>query len=135
MKKNKIRTVKEIRKLIDEVMLPEYSYKTNFSSSDFLVDINYNLVISANLVKEDNKMIYKFILDTQFLSSREITYDELKMLTKIIDILEDNRKFVLSRLKKYTVEEWEEEQRIRKKRSDEMLESLKMMFEEHMKSS
>lgn len=135
MKKNKIRTVKEIRKLIDEVMLPEYSYKTNFSSSDFLVDINYNLVISANLVKEDNKMIYKFILDTQFLSSREITYDELKMLTKIIDILEDNRKFVLSRLKKYTVEEWEEEERIRKKRSDEMLEALKMMLEGHMKKN
>lgn len=115
MKKNKIRTVKEIRKLIDEVMLPEYSYKTNFSSSDFLVDINYNLVISANLVKEDNKMIYKFILDTQFLSSREITYDELKMLTKIIDILEDNRKFVLSRLKKYTVEEWEKNKGLEKK--------------------
>lgn len=135
MKKNKIRTVKEIRKLIDEVMLPGYSYKTNFSSSDFLVDINYNLVISANLVKEDNKMIYKFILDTQFLSSREITYDELKMLTKIIDILEDNRKFVLSRLKKYTVEEWEEEEIIRKKRSDEMLEALKMMLEGHMKKN
>lgn len=46
-----IKSVKEIKKLIDEVILPGYYYKTNFSCSDFLVDINCKLIINALLVK------------------------------------------------------------------------------------
>ena len=99
----KINSVKEIRKLIDEVRLPEYTYKTNFSCADYLVDFNCGIIIAAKLVKQDDKMVYKFILDTQFVSDKEITYEEIKMIHSIIDILEENRKFVLSRLKKYTV--------------------------------
>ena len=125
----KIKTVKEIKKLIDKVMLDGYTYKTNFSSSDFLIDINNCLIIAAKLVKHDNKMVYEFILDTQFLSEKEVTYDELKMINKIIDILEDNRSFVLSRLKKYTVEEYEKEKEYREKRSEMMFESLKKLVE------
>ena len=125
----KIKTVKEIKKLIDEVMLEGYTYKTNFSSSEFLVDINNCLIIAAKLVKHDDKMVYEFILDTQFLSEKEVTYDELKMINKIIDILEDNRSFVLSRLKKYTVEEYEKEKEYREKQSEMMFESLKKLVE------
>ena len=125
----KIKTVKEIKKLIDKVMLDGYTYKTNFSSSDFLIDINNCLIIAAKLVKHDNKMVYEFILDTQFLSEKEVTYDELKMINKIIDILEDNRSFVLSRLKKYTVEEYEKEKEYREKQSEMMFESLKKLVE------
>ena len=124
----KVKSVKEIKKLIDEVVLPGYYYKTNFSCPDFLIDINYNLIIRAKLVKEDNKMVYKFILDTQFLSDKEISYDELMMIVRIIKILEENRKFVLARLKKYTVEEYEKEMEENEKRSEMMLESLKKMF-------
>ena len=125
----RIKTVKEIKKLIDEVMLDGYTYKTNFSSSEFLIDINNCLIIAAKLVKHDNKMVYEFILDTQFLSEKEVTYDELKMINKIIDILEDNRSFVLSRLKKYTVEEYEKEKEYREKQSEMMFESLKKLLE------
>ena len=124
----KVKSVKEIKKLIDKVMLPGYYYKTNFSSPDFLIDINYNLIIKANLVKEDNKMVYRFILDTQFLSDKEISYDELMMIVRIIEILEENRKFVLARLKKYTVEEYEKEMEEKEKRCEMMLESLKKIF-------
>ena len=131
----KVRTVKEIRKLIANVMLPGYSYKTNFSDSDFLVDINYKLIIKAKLIKHDNKMIYDFVLDTQFLSECEVTYKELKMIQNIIEILENNRKFVLSRLKKYTVEEYEKEEEEKEKQSEMMLEVLKEMFKKILKSN
>ncbi len=120
----KIKTVKEIKQLIDEVLIPGYKYKTNFSSSEFLVDINYSLIIAAKLVKCDDKMKYEFVLDTQFLSSKEIKYEELKMINNIIDIMENNRDFVLSKLKKYTVEEYEKEVEYRKKQSEMMMNAL-----------
>ena len=52
----------------------------------------------------------------------------MKMIINIMDILENNRKFVLARLKKYTVEEYEKEQEERKKQSEMMLEALKKTF-------
>ena len=121
----KINRVKDIKKLIDQVMLPGYSYKTNFNSKEFLVKIRDSLVIAAKLVKKDNTMEYEFILDTQFLYCNEIKLDELKMISDIMNILECNRNFVLSRLKKYTVEEYEKEQFERNKESDEIFEFLK----------
>ena len=62
----KIKTVKEIKKLIDKVILPGYTYKTNFNSKEFLINLNSSWIIAAKLVKRDNKMNYEFILDTQF---------------------------------------------------------------------
>lgn len=111
--------------LIDKVMLPGYTYKTNFSSAEFLVDINNRFVIIAKPMCLEDKFYYDFALDTEFLYEKEITYNELVMIKNIIDILEENRSFVLSKLKKYTAKEYLEEQRIRKKRSEEMLEELK----------
>ena len=55
-------------------------YKTNFNSSDFLIDINYNIIIKAKLIKKDNKMVYECVVDTQFMSEVEITYDEIVMI-------------------------------------------------------
>ena len=121
---NKVKSVKEIKKLIDKVMLPGYSYKTNFSSAEFLIDINYGLIIAAQLIRYDDRMEYQFILNTQFLPSKEITYDEIKMVNRIIDILEDNRSFALSRLKKYTVDEYDKEMEERDRQSKMMLEAL-----------
>ena len=128
MENNKANSAREMKVLIDKVMIPGYSYKTNFSCSDYLVDINYKMVIKARLIKKDNKMVYEFVLDTQFINNQEITHDELKMSSNIIEILENNRKFVLSRLKKYTVQEYEQEQIEAKRRSDLMFEALKTMI-------
>lgn len=125
---NNVKSVKEIKKLIDEVKLPDYTYKTNFSSAEFLVDFDCGLIVAAKLIKQDDKMVYKFVLDTQFISEKEVTYEEMKMIIKIIEIFENNRKFVLSRLKKYTVEEYEKEKMERERRSEIMLEALKTMF-------
>lgn len=128
MNNKKIKRVKDLKKIIDKVLLPNYIYKTNFNSSDFLIDINYNIIIKAKLIKKDNKMVYEFVVDTQFMSEAEITYDEIVMIKNIIDILEENRKFVLSRLKKYTVEEYETEEQERKEQSEKALEALKQII-------
>ena len=119
-----VKSVRDIKKLIDKVLLPGYKYKTNFNCAEFLIDINSRLLIMAKLIEKNHKMIYEFVLDTQFVSDKEISYDELKMVIKIIDILESNRKFVLSRLKKYTVEEYKKEKEERERLSNKMLEAL-----------
>lgn len=124
-----IKRVKEIKKLIDDVILPGYTYKTNFNCAEFLIDINFNLIIAAKLIRYDDSVEYQFILDTQFLSNGEVTFDEIKMIGKIIDILEDNKKFVLSRLKKYTVKEYDAEIERRERESKKVMDSLMKLIE------
>ena len=68
------------------------------------------------------------MLDTQFLNSSEIKYEELSMIKDVIEILEINRKTAISRLKKWTVEEYEEDIKQKEKRSEEILEALKKAF-------
>lgn len=128
----KINTVKDIKKLIDKVILPNYKYKTNFSCAEFLIDINFKLIIQAKPICTEEEFHYEFVLDTQFLSEKEITYNELIMVKNVIDILEKNKKFVLSRLKKYTVEEYKAELKIREERSKMMFASLKRILEDKM---
>ena len=53
-------------------------------------------------------MVYDFALDVQFVSYGIITEEELKLVWKVIDILNENKDFVISKLKKYTVQEYEE---------------------------
>ena len=120
----KINSVKEIRKLIDMLIIPGYHYKTNFSSPEFLVNIESKFVIIAKPICTDKEFYYEFVLDTQFLSKKEINYHELKMIESIIEILEENRKFVLKRLKKYTVDEYKKKLKIREEKSQKALETL-----------
>ena len=69
----KISRVKDIKTLIDKVMLPGYHYKTNFSDPDFLVDISSGLIISAKIKCLENSTCYEFVLDTQFLPDKQIS--------------------------------------------------------------
>lgn len=116
-----MKTVKELKSEIDKVMLPGYTYKTCLSWSERLIDISNGLGIGTKLVQVENKMIYEFIVDTQFLCSKEITYDEIILSKNIIDILEKNRSFVLRRLKKYTVQEYEQEKIESQKRQEALM--------------
>lgn len=50
------------------------------------------------------------------------------MIKNVIDLLNKNKKLALSRLKKWTVEEYREDERIRKIRSEKMLEELKSII-------
>ena len=50
------------------------------------------------------------------------------MIKDVIDLLKQNKKLALSRLKKWTVEEYREDERIRKIRSEKMLEELKSII-------
>ena len=120
----KINSVKEIKKIIDKLIIPGYHYKTNFSSSEFLVDIESKFIIIAKPVCTDKDFHYEFILDTQFLSEKEINYQELVMIKNIIEVLEENKNFVLKRLKKYTVDEYKEELRLREEKSRKILLAL-----------
>ena len=102
-------------------MKPGYTYKINLSYSEHLIDISNGLGIGTKLVQIEDKMVYKFIVDLQFLRSQELTYDELELCKDIIEILEKNRSFVLRRLKKYTIEEYEREQIAFQKRQEELI--------------
>lgn len=119
-----MKTVKELKQQIDKVIVPGYTYQTNLSWTERLVDFDCGLGIGAKLIQIDNKMVYEFIVDTQFVSSKEITYNEICMCKDIIDILEKNRNFVLKRLKKYTVEEYEREQLEFKERQENFIKFL-----------
>lgn len=130
---DKIKNIKSIKQLIDKVMLPNYNYKTSFNSPDFLIDINSQFIIHAKPKCLNDRVVYEFVLDTQFLSNKETSYSELKMINNIINILEDNRKFVLSKFKKYTIDEYKEEMKIREERSRLMMESLKKIIIGNMK--
>ena len=124
----RVNTVKEIKKLIDPVILPGYHYKTNFNCAEFLIIIESHLVIAAKPVCTDTNFYYEFILDTQFLSKKEITYQELDMIKKVIDILEENRNFVLKRIKKYSVEEYRAKKKFDEEQSQKMFEALKELL-------
>lgn len=119
--------VTELKDIIRTKITKGYELKTNFSSPDFLVEIG-NLIIIAKPICTKTEVRYEFVLDTQFLSSSEIKYEELSMIKAVIEILEENRKIAVSRLKKWTVEEYEEDRKQKEKRSEEMLEALKKAF-------
>ena len=124
----KVNSVKEIKKLLDKIILHDYHYKTNFSYSDFLVDIDSKFIIIAKPICSENEFKYEFVLDTQFLSEKEITYKELLMIKAVIEILEENRNFVLSKLKKYTVKEYKDELKMRDEQSKKILEALQSII-------
>ena len=50
------------------------------------------------------------------------------MIKNIIDLLNQNKKLALSKLKKWTIEEYIEDKRQRELRSQQMLEALKSAF-------
>ena len=116
--------VTELKSIIKTRVIEGYELKTNFSSPDFLVQIE-NLIIIAKPICLPTEVKYEFVLDTQFLSSGEIKYEELSMIKEVIEILEENRKIAISRLKKWTIEEYEKDRKQKEKSSEEMLEALK----------
>ncbi len=117
----------ELKKEIIKSTIENYKVKTNFSSYDFLVQIGGFIIIAKPICLE-KEVRYEFMLDTQFLSNKEITYEELLMIKNIIDLLNKNKKLALSRLKKWTIEEYIEDKRQRELRSQQMLEALKSAF-------
>lgn len=73
------------------------------------------------------------MLDTQGLSSNEVTYKEIVMIKNVMDILNENKKLAISRLKKWTVEKYKEDRRQREKQSEQMLEMLFITMESNIK--
>ena len=119
--------LRDLKQEIKKNVLEGYELRTNFSSNEFLVEIG-NFIIIAKIICTDTEVKYEFALDTQFVSDKEITYEELVMIKNVIELLNEHRKLALSRLKKWTVEEYREDERIRKIRSEKMLEELKSIF-------
>ena len=119
--------LRDLKQEINKEVLEGYKLKTNFSSNEFLVEIG-NFIIIAKIICTDTEVKYEFVLDTQFVSDKEITYEELVMIKNVIELLNEHRKLALSRLKKWTVEEYREDERLRKIQSERMLEELKSFF-------
>lgn len=119
-----MKTVKELKQELDKIMKTGYTYRTNLSWREMLVEFECGIGIGTKLVKIEDKIVYEFIVNTEFVSSKEISYDEICMCKDIIDIFEKNRNFVLRRLKKYTVEEYEQEQLEFKQRQESFIKFL-----------
>lgn len=119
--------LKDLKQEIIKNTVEGYKVKTNFSSFDFLVEIG-SMIIIAKPICLEKEVKYEFMLDTQFLSSNEITYEEILMIKNIIDLLNENKKLAISRLKKWTVEEFIEDRRKAELRSEQMLEAFKRAF-------
>lgn len=119
--------ITRLRRVIKSKVPSEYNFKVNFTKADFLVEIG-NLIIKAKTVCDETEVKYEFVLDTQFLSQDEITYDELVMVKEIIEVLEANKELAISKLGKWTVEKYKEDIRLREERSAQMLEALKKAF-------
>lgn len=119
--------LRQLKEEISKKAIEGYKVKTNFSSCEFLVEVG-NITIIAKTICLEKEVKYEFMLDTQWLSSNEITYEEIVMIKNVIDILNENRKLAISRLKKWTVEEYKEDRRQREEQSEQMLEMLKNAF-------
>lgn len=124
--------LKDLKQEISKNTIEGYKVKTSFSSCDFLVEIG-SMIIIAKPICLEKEVRYEFMLDTQFLSSNEITYEEIVMIKNIIDLLNENKELAISRLKKWTVEEFIEDKRQRELRSEQMLEALKSVFSNRLK--
>lgn len=69
--------------------------------------------------------MYEFMLDTQWLSSNEVNYEEIIMIKNVMELLNRHKKLAISRLKKWTVSEYKEDKRQKELQSEQMLEMLK----------
>lgn len=125
-------TLKDLKQEISKNTIEGYKVKTNFSSCEFLVEIG-SMIIIAKPICLEKEVKYEFMLDTQFLSSNEITYEEIVMIKNVIDLLNENKKLAISRLKKWTVEGFIEDKRQRELRREQMIEALKSAFSNKLK--
>jgi len=130
---NSVKNIKELKALIKNEVLEGYRIKTNFSYDEFFVELGSFIIIAKTICLE-KQVKYEFVLDTQFVPNNEITYDEIVMIKNVIDILNRYKKLAISRLKKWTVEEYLEDKRKKEKRSEEMLEALKKALANNINS-
>ena len=116
--------IAELKSKIKSKVPKNYKITTNFSSPEFLVQVN-NLVIAARPICRKTEVKCEIILDTQFISSGEITYEEVTIIKEILELLEENKKTAISRLKKWTVKEYSENQKLRELQSQKLFKNIR----------
>lgn len=119
--------LRDLKLEITKKAIEGYKVKTNFSSCEFLVEVG-NITIIAKPMCLEKEVKYELMLDTQWLSSNEVTYEEIVMIKNVMDILNENKKLAISKLKKWTIEEYIEDKKQREIQSNQMLEMLKSAF-------
>ena len=117
----------KLKKLIKSKVLKEYKTKINFDNPQNYIEIG-NLTIIAKLVCNENTVVYEFVLDTQFCNSNELTHKEITMINEIMTILEEHKQLAISKLKKWTVEEYKEELYKKQIKSEQLINALKEAF-------
>lgn len=122
-----MRNVTELKREIKKIIPSDYSVKINFSSPEFLIEYDSN-VIMAKEICNDKEVYYDFVLDVQFNSFKYIVYKDIVIVKKIIDLLNQNKELAISRLKKRTVSEYHEALEKFKKNQEKILLSLKYIF-------
>ena len=126
-------SVKEIKNQIQQIVGDNYTVKTNFSYSDFLVEI-YPYVISAYICYDDANVWYEFGLNLSFIPTNQeyLNNNDMIMLNKVIDILKENRNFVLKRFKKWKIEEYKEYLKEKEEENKHTLEVFKQTITQMM---
>lgn len=101
----------KIRKQIMEQLISGYKCKINFNDPSFLIEIEDNLIIAAIPYKKNNQIVYEFVFDIRFIGSDYvISYEEVKMINRIIEILYNYKEIIVSKFRQYTVEEYDYEE-------------------------
>lgn len=101
----------KIRKQIMEQLISGYKCKINFNDPSFLIEIEDNLIIAAIPYKKNNQIVYEFVFDIRFIGSDYvISYEEVKMINGIIEILYNYKEIIVSKFRQYTVEEYDYEE-------------------------
>lgn len=116
--------LRDLKQEIIKIAIEGYKAKTNFSSCDFFVEMG-NITIIAKVICNEKEVKYEFMLDTQWLSSNEVNYEEIIMIKNVMELLNKHKKLAISRLKKWTVEEFIEDKKQIEIKSEQMLEMLK----------
>ena len=101
----------KIRKQIREQLISGYKCKINFNDPSFLIEIEDNLIIAAIPYKKNNQIVYEFVFDIRFIGGDYvISYEEVKMINRIIEILYNYKEIIVSKFRQYTVEEYDYEE-------------------------
>lgn len=92
-----VKSIKELRSELDKVMPKDYTYYIDYSYDYFRIEIDHYFVIDARVERLVDYVTCEFVLEVKEFDDY-LTYNDLMLVICVIDVLNNNRDFVLSKL-------------------------------------